>query len=71
MARVTKEARGKIFLARSITAVPFFKISFVRPDSLNCIEHEQRFKIFFSNRKQQHRQLLPHFFPYRIPRGHF
>jgi hypothetical protein len=56
MARVTKEASGKIFLARSITAVPIFFISFVHPASLNCKEHEQRFKIFFSNSKYRHHQ---------------
>jgi len=43
MARVTKEIRGKIFLARSIIAVPISFISFVHPASLNCTEHEQLF----------------------------
>ena len=38
MGRVTKETRGKIFLASSITAVPiFFFIYFVRPNSVTLV----------------------------------
>jgi hypothetical protein len=47
MTRVTKEARGKIFLTRSMTAVPVSFISFVRPASLNCKEQSNALKSSF------------------------
>ena len=42
MARESKMARGKIFLARVIHCCPIFIISFARPASLYCEEYARR-----------------------------